>query len=212
MRALLIFALAAGCTNLLDADFETDPVGQPPLLNPPSAADDQVQAQDGAGSVLVQGFSPIVGQRSLVLEGPSGDQPPRATFLSEALPHGSRPFHVFWQMNDNGVIDVTADISLNQTPLLTLNFEDGIVFANGESIGTYGFGPYGVQVGFFPELGNFSVSLTGDAEAETSPLNRPLPSLHSVSGQVILRLELTEADPSFDRLTVDEVAITQRIP
>lgn len=87
--------LVGACSTVFKADFEADPVNQPPLENPPSSAADSVEVFPGPGEALVRGSSPVSGSQSLVLAGPSGDATPSVIMHSAPLPNGSEPAWVF---------------------------------------------------------------------------------------------------------------------
>lgn len=211
MRPLLILPFLIGCTNILAVDFEADSANQPPLQSPPSPADDTVQVFGGRGAALVRASSPINGAQSLVLEGPSSGNTPAAIFTAAPLIGSASPVHILWQMNDNGFVTIQATITAGNSDVLTLTFFENRVFANGTDIGAHGFGPFGVQVGLFPAMGAYTLSLTGDAATTNANTGGPLPNPAALPGSTLsLRIELQDAGPNAERLTIDEVFMTQR--
>lgn len=215
MRIIVLAAAAlSACTNILHADFDTDPVGAPPVAAPPSAANDAVEAFPGPGAVLVSAASPLNGTRSLELTGPSGNSTPSAIFHSAPVPNGAEPVWVQWRMDTNGFIATEARLFANfSDQIIRLNFEDGIVFVDGNSEGTYGFNPFGVIIGLFPDDGEYTLALTGDAQTDVENHRGALLDPSTLpAGHLSLRIDLDDADPSIDRLTLDEVRMNQRNP
>ena len=217
MRAPIIVAiLAAGCTNVLDVDFETDPVGQPPLASPPSDAADAVEAFPGnaGGAVLVSAAGPLVGARSLELTGPSGTGTPSVFFHAAPLPHGSEPIHAFWRMDTNGFVRVDVTVVSDFTDeVISLIFEDNVIYVDGNSVGTTGFGPVGIALSLFPATDTWLLSVTGDAALEEEPTDGTILDAGALpAGHLTLRFDLLDANGATERLSLDAVVVNQRTP
>lgn len=204
--------LQGGCTTLLKDEFEADTVGQLPLTEPAGAPNDSLEAAPGPGEIVVVNTSPINGNQSLRLRGPSGTQTPGVILHAEPVPNAgiSDPVFVFWQLRLSSGASARVEIVINfESSVFRVDLEDGLVFVNGASIGHYTQGAVQrFQVGLFPASDSYNVSVTGGADVEgtvSGPLSEPdgFPGNH-----VSLVFRLTNAEGPND-LWLDSIYVSQ---
>lgn len=158
---------AAGCTPIFDADFEADPANGAPLAAPPGPpAGDLVDFGAGPGAVYVTTALPLEGDQSLRLDGPSGASAPRAFLRAAPIFDQTKPVFLSWagRLGSGAQVEFNVVVAETGAVPFTLNFEQGIVYANGNAIGTYaGTAPHGVWVSLNPTTDEWAVNLSDGA-------------------------------------------------
>jgi len=167
LPALGLCLVTAACTPIFNDTFEADPANGAPLADPPGApAGDAVETGAGQGSIYVTTALPLEGAQSLKLEGPSGNTSPRVFLRAAPIADQTKPVFLSWsgRLASGAEVEIVIVKVENEGVPLRLNFEQGIVYANGNSIGSYtGTSPHGVFVSLNPTTGQWGVTLSGGA-------------------------------------------------
>ncbi|SPH17059.1 hypothetical protein DEA8626_00573 [Defluviimonas aquaemixtae] len=163
---LLPVALTA-CTAIFRDDFEADPAGSAPLANPAGAPADSLTFAEGPGAVSVTTALPLEGEQSLRIDGPSSRTAPRVIMYAAPIFDQTKPVFLSWsgRMGSGAQVEINIWVDFDKFPL-RLNFEQGLVYANGNSIGSYsGTGEHAVFVSLNPVTDQWGVSLSGAADS-----------------------------------------------
>ncbi|MEL7044417.1 MAG: hypothetical protein AAGL66_05270 [Pseudomonadota bacterium] len=123
------------CADLMRIDFESDPLNQPPLSEPPSPQLDLVNITPAQGDISVVDVDPIAGSRSLRIAGPASGTVgnPRVRFQAQPLSASDRVVLLQWSGQvsagavariEVGVLENGSDINL----IPPIRFEGGEVF------------------------------------------------------------------------------------
>ncbi len=138
LRNLSILGAAltlTACTDLMRIDFESDPLNQPPLAEPPSPQLDLVSITPAQGDIRVVDVDPIVGSRSLRIAGPASGTAgnPRVRFQAQPLSASDRVVTMQWsgQVSAGAVVRVEVGVLENGSDINLIppiRFENGEVF------------------------------------------------------------------------------------
>lgn len=208
---VFIWVMTSACTAIFTDDFEADPVGEAPLLEPAGAPDDSLSFFESAGSVTVTNVLPLVGSKSLLIQGPGGDDPPTVIMRAEPFLALEQPVFVVWQgrlvTNARVQIRVFSGISFEVT-LLRINLEDGLIFVDGDSVGSYtANSQHGFQIGFFPNSGQYRLTSTGATDQPEAAIGSIFNADAFPNAHIGMRVELLSAE-STHNYRMDEVTIS----
>ncbi|HKK18890.1 MAG TPA: hypothetical protein VJ952_09455 [Opitutales bacterium] len=211
--AILATALSA-CTTRFSDDFEADPLGSPPLVEPAGLPDDRVYILDGTGEIRITGSGPINGAQSLRIAGPSdgGASAPNTFMYAETLSDSNQPVYAAWTGRFSG--DAAARVFLwtgHYSTMVELVFSDGQVAVNGEEIGTFEPGAeYTVLIRATPSNDSYGVSVLGAGVSGSTTGTVLNPSVFPQSN-IGMTFQLIGGGAS-DSYVIDAVRMSERKP
>ncbi|MEM1187888.1 MAG: hypothetical protein AAGI72_05145 [Pseudomonadota bacterium] len=136
LRKLSVLGAAlalTACADLMRIDFESDPLDQPPLSEPPSPQLDLVNITPAQGDIRVVDVDPITGSRSLRIAGPASGTVgnPRVRFQAQPLSASDRVVLLQWSGQVSAGADVRIEVGVLENGS-DINLIPPIRFESGE--------------------------------------------------------------------------------
>lgn len=178
LYCLALPLLLAACDPLFRATFEEDPLGQPPLVNPPGPPPgDAVELQGGSAGSIEITSEMLEGDRALRIDADTSDMA-RAIFRTDGGGNPDRPIVVLLTgrltPGSRGELNVSSG---GPQFAVQITLEEGAITANGRAVGTYvEGGRHRMILTLFPNTDRFTLNFSGQVitgDGIEGPINSP---------------------------------------